>query len=91
MRGDRVTSVHRLPDRSFRPGISSPFYRLPFQRTLFLEEDGDVRGESVHPPPIGAPFSATERFIKKTTSVSANIATANSQKQSKYDNADACC
>ena len=45
----------------------------------------------VHSPPIRAPFSATERFIKKTTSVTVTIATANSQKQSKYASADACC
>jgi hypothetical protein len=41
----------------------------------------------VHSPPIRAPFSATERFINNTTNVTANIATANSQKQSKYASA----
>jgi hypothetical protein len=46
--------------------------------------------ESVHSPPIRVPFSATERFINKTTNVTASITTANSQKQSKYASADAC-
>jgi hypothetical protein len=45
--------------------------------------NAECAGESVYPAPIGAPFSATERFIKKTTSVSTSITTANSQKQSK--------
>jgi hypothetical protein len=35
-----------------------------------------VRGESVHSPPIRALFSTTERFIKKTTSVTASIVVA---------------
>jgi hypothetical protein len=52
-------------------------------------EPGSAR-ESVHSPPIRAPFSATERFINKTTNVAASITTANSQKQSKYASADAC-
>jgi len=46
--------------------------------------------ERVHSPPIGAPFSATERFIKKTAIVVTRITTANNQKQSKYASADAC-
>ena len=43
-----------------------------------------------HSPPIRAPFSATERFITKTTTATASIATANRKKQSKYANADDC-
>jgi hypothetical protein len=38
---------------------------------------------SLYSPPIRAPFSATERFIKKTTSVTASIMTANSPKTIK--------
>jgi hypothetical protein len=37
----------------------------------------------VHSPPIRAPFSATERFIKKTKNVAASMTTANSQKGTK--------
>jgi hypothetical protein len=44
----------------------------------------------VHSPPIGAPFSATERFISKTENATESITTANSQRQSKYASADAC-
>jgi hypothetical protein len=37
-----------------------------------------------------APFSVTERFITRTTTITASIETANSQKQSKYASADDC-
>jgi hypothetical protein len=36
--------------------------------------------DTFYSPPIRAPFSATERFITKTTTISANIATANRKK-----------
>jgi hypothetical protein len=42
-----------------------------------------LRVESSHSPPTRVPFSATERFISKTTNISASIKMPNSQKQSK--------
>ena len=42
-------------------------------------------------PPMRAPFSATDLLITSTTGTSISIATANTQKQSKYARADACC
>jgi len=37
----------------------------------------------LHSPPMRAPFSATERFINRTTGASRIVTKANSQKQSK--------
>ena len=51
-----------------------------------LAEDAVKSRDAVqysYSPPMWAPFSATERFIKSTTGVSASITTAISQKQSK--------
>lgn len=48
-----------------------------------VSEIPPARKGDAYSPPMRVPFSATERFIKKTKSVAASIAMANSQKQSK--------
>jgi hypothetical protein len=39
--------------------------------------------ETIHSPPMRVPFSATERFISRTTGTSASVTTANIKKTSK--------
>jgi hypothetical protein len=41
--------------------------------------------ELVHSPPMRAPFSATERFITKTTAITASVTMAKSQTVEKRD------
>ena len=77
-RENEAQAAHRMKDHAIRSTIC-----------IGCIEPGSAR-ESVHSPPIRAPFSATERFINKTKNVTASITTANSQKQSKYASADAC-
>ena len=53
-------------------------------RCDFVEALEEARVSArAHSPPMGAPFSATERFISGTTSTSTNVTRAKIQKQSK--------
>ena len=70
-----ITTVPRQQNSSF----SSPS-REPYTFVSLLPMDLDLRH---HSTPTRAPFSATERFINRTTGTRKSIITAKIQKQSK--------
>jgi hypothetical protein len=57
-------------------------FAVIFEACLAIRSGNQIR-QSDHSTPMCARFSATERFITKTSSISTSVVTANIQKQSK--------